>query len=59
MTFDSALLQEFHMTGCAVMTGSAAVIVVEGGPKSQKKYSHIMLNRIKWELTTDDEDVER
>lgn len=25
------------------------VVVVEGGPKQQKKYKRLMLNRIKWE----------
>lgn len=42
-------LQELHMTGCAVLTDALAVIVVEGGYKAQKKYAHIVLNRIRWE----------
>ena len=47
------------MTGCLVIIGSAAIIVVEGGPKAQKKYAHIVLNRIQWDLAADDENVER
>lgn len=48
------------MTGCAILTDSKAVIVVEGGPKAQKKYAHILLNRIKWDAANvDDENNER
>lgn len=48
------------MTGCAVLTDSKALIVVEGGPKAQKKYAHIVLNRIKWEPPdVEDETEER
>lgn len=47
------------MTGCAILTGSLAVIVVEGGAKAQKKYAHIVLNRIKWDAPAEDEDDER
>ena len=28
------------------------VVVVEGGPKQQKKYKQLMLKRIKWEEDT-------
>ena len=48
------------MTGCAILADSKAVIVVEGGPKSQKKYAHIVLNRIRWEpANVGDESNER
>ena len=55
-------LQELHMTGCAVITDTVAVIVVEGGAKAQKKYAHVVQNRIKWapdeeEDTTEDRSV--
>ncbi len=40
------------MTGCVVMYEDVNVVVVEGGPKAQKKYRQLMTNRIKW-----DEDV--
>ena len=37
------------MTGCVVLYEDVNVVVVEGGPKQQKKYKQLMLNRIKWE----------
>lgn len=46
------------MTGCAIVTDTTAVVVVEGGPKAQKKYAHIMLNRIKWNPDADEEEGE-
>ena len=44
------------MTGCAVVTDKAAVIVIEGGAKAQKKFSHLVLHRIKWNPDTEEED---
>jgi hypothetical protein len=41
------------MTGCAVITDIVTVIVVEGGLKAQKKYAHIVQNRIKWDHVED------
>lgn len=49
-------LQELHMTGCAVITDAVSVIIVEGGHKAQKKYAHIVQNRIKWNDGLDDGD---
>ena len=46
------------MTGCAVITDAASIVIVEGGQKAQKKYSHLMLNRIKWNDAADDIDAE-
>ena len=37
------------MTGTVVMYEDVNVIVVEGGPKQQKKYKQLMLKRIKWD----------
>ena len=51
-------VQEFHMTGCAVISDAASIVIVEGGQKAQKKYSHLMLNRIKWNDAADDIDTE-
>lgn len=45
------------MTGCAVITDKVTVIVVEGGSKAQKKYAHIVQNRIKW-VAEDEEDAD-
>ena len=36
------------MTGTIVLYEDVNVVVVEGGPKQQKKYKQLMLKRIKW-----------
>ena len=36
------------MTGTIVIYEDVNVVVVEGGPKQQKKYKQLMLKRIKW-----------
>uniref|UniRef100_A0A1B6FIF4 Small nuclear ribonucleoprotein Prp3 C-terminal domain-containing protein n=1 Tax=Cuerna arida TaxID=1464854 RepID=A0A1B6FIF4_9HEMI len=46
--------KQLFMTGCVVLYPDCCVVVVEGGPKQQKKYKRLMLNRIKW-----DEDLVR
>ena len=40
--------KQLYMTGCMVLYEDVNVVVVEGGPKQQKKYKQLMLNRIKW-----------
>ena len=43
---------QLHMTGIVLLFKNLNVVVVEGGPKQQKKFKRLMLNRIKWsELT--------
>lgn len=50
------LLQELHLTGCAVAAkDSFAVVVVEGGPKALKFYKKLMLQRMKWHITVEEE----
>lgn len=44
------------MTGCALITDTVSVIIVEGGPKAQKKYEKVVLNRIKWNADAEDDD---
>ena len=44
--------KQLFMTGCAVIFKDVNVVVVEGGPKQQKKYKRLMLNRIRWEEDT-------
>lgn len=44
--------KQLFMTGTVVLFKDVNVVVVEGGPKQQKKYKQLMMNRIKW-----DEDV--
>ena len=39
---------QLHMTGIVLLCKSLNVVVVEGGPKQQKKFRRLMLNRIKW-----------
>ncbi|KAL5732284.1 hypothetical protein ACHQM5_004926 [Ranunculus cassubicifolius] len=40
--------QENKLTGCVVMGENMTVVVVEGGGKAIKRYSHLMTKRIKW-----------
>jgi U4/U6 small nuclear ribonucleoprotein PRP3 len=39
---------QLHMTGVVVLCKYLNVIVVEGGPKQQRKFKRLMINRIKW-----------
>lgn len=41
--------KQLHMTGSVVLFRDCCVVVVEGGPKQQKKFKRLMLTRIKWE----------
>ena len=41
--------KQLYMTGCVILYEDVNVVVVEGGPKQQKKYKQLMLKRIKWE----------
>ncbi|XP_033100866.1 U4/U6 small nuclear ribonucleoprotein Prp3-like [Anneissia japonica] len=41
--------KQLLMTGLVVMFKDANVVVVEGGPKQQKKFKRLMMNRIKWD----------
>ncbi|KAI6192375.1 Pre-mRNA processing factor 3 [Aphelenchoides bicaudatus] len=40
--------KQLQMTGLAVSVDDMNVIVVEGGPKQQRHYKQLMLNRINW-----------
>lgn len=40
--------QQYNLTGATVIYGNCNVVVVEGGPKSIKKFKQLMLKRIKW-----------
>lgn len=49
--------RENHMSGIAIIVpGSFSVVVVEGGPKTLRRYEKLMLHRIKWNLEEDDEE---
>ncbi|XP_002156722.2 U4/U6 small nuclear ribonucleoprotein Prp3 [Hydra vulgaris] len=41
--------QQLYLTGCVIITKGMALVITEGGPKSQKKFKKLMLSRIKWE----------
>eukprot|EP00794_Sanderia_malayensis_P018835 gene18835-20731_t len=41
--------QQYYMTGAAVVLKTMSLVIVEGGPKAQKKFKRLMLHRIKWE----------
>ncbi|XP_041356451.1 U4/U6 small nuclear ribonucleoprotein Prp3-like [Gigantopelta aegis] len=40
--------KQLLMTGFVVLYKDCNVVVVEGGPKQQRKFKRLMLNRIKW-----------
>ena len=40
--------KQLMMTGIAVLYKNINIVVVEGGPKQQKKYRRLMMNRINW-----------
>ncbi|KAJ8354847.1 hypothetical protein SKAU_G00224140 [Synaphobranchus kaupii] len=39
---------QLYLTGTVVLHRDVNIVVVEGGPKSQKKFKRLMLGRIKW-----------
>ena len=41
--------KQLTMTGIAMLYKNINVVVVEGGPKQQKKFKQLMMTRIKWE----------
>ncbi|NXY79825.1 PRPF3 protein, partial [Glareola pratincola] len=43
---------QLYLTGVVVLHRDVNVVVVEGGPKAQKKFKRLMLHRIKWDEQT-------
>ncbi|XP_071941694.1 U4/U6 small nuclear ribonucleoprotein Prp3-like [Antedon mediterranea] len=41
--------KQLLMTGLVILFKEANVVVVEGGPKQQKKFKRLMMHRIKWD----------
>ncbi|GAA6018508.1 hypothetical protein JCM10207_007200 [Rhodosporidiobolus poonsookiae] len=39
---------DLHLTGVILHNKNFCLVVVEGGPKSMRKYKQLMLNRIRW-----------
>lgn len=55
--------KQLFMTGIVILFRDCNVVVVEGGPKQQKKYRRLMMHRVKWEedfvkVTEDNADKE-
>lgn len=51
--------EELKLTGCMICFEGCNVVVVEGGPRGIRKYTRLMLHRIKWvpeQNHADDED---
>ena len=40
--------KQLFLTGLVVIHRECNVVVVEGGPKQQKKFKRLMMHRIKW-----------
>jgi U4/U6 small nuclear ribonucleoprotein PRP3 len=50
--------RENHLTGVAIIVPRLfSVIIVEGGPKTLRRYENVMLNRIKWKVPGDSEEM--
>ena len=50
--------KQLYMSGITILNPDCSVVIVEGGPKSQRKFRRLMINRIKWaEDTIEYEDV--
>ncbi|XP_036394822.1 U4/U6 small nuclear ribonucleoprotein Prp3 [Megalops cyprinoides] len=43
---------QLYLTGTVVLHKDVNIVVVEGGPKAQKKFKRLMLSRIKWDEQT-------
>lgn len=39
---------QLYLTGTVVLHKDVNIVVVEGGPKSQKKFKRLMMHRVKW-----------
>lgn len=44
--------KQLYMTGATVLNRDCSMVVVEGGPKSQRKFKRLMMNRINWKEDT-------
>ncbi len=49
------VVQELHMTGCMLMADDFCLVIAEGSLKSHKKYNRLMLNRIDWNQSLEEE----
>ena len=49
--------KQLYMTGACITTPDHSILIIEGGPKSQRKYRRLMLNRIKWKEINGEEET--
>jgi hypothetical protein len=47
--------KELQITGCAIMYNNINLIISEGGAKAMRKFKKLMLHRIDWTKTKEDE----
>ena len=47
---------ENHLTGACIIGHEMTLVIVEGGPKTLRRYEHLMMRRIKWHEDEGDED---
>jgi U4/U6 small nuclear ribonucleoprotein PRP3 len=47
---------ENHLTGVCLVGHTMAIVVVEGGPKTLRRYEHLMLRRISWSGDNDEDE---
>eukprot|EP00479_Gromia_sphaerica_P006522 TRINITY_DN187_c0_g1_i1.p1 TRINITY_DN187_c0_g1~~TRINITY_DN187_c0_g1_i1.p1 ORF type:complete len:224 (-),score=59.84 TRINITY_DN187_c0_g1_i1:404-1075(-) len=40
--------QQYNLTGCCIINPKCNLILIEGGPTGIRKYTRLMLHRIKW-----------
>ena len=50
--------QQNHLTGVALLVEDFCVVVVEGGPKAQKRYRKLLMQRIDWGDAAEEEEEE-
>ena len=50
--------KQLYMTGATILNRDCSMVVVEGGPKSQRKFKRLMMNRINWKEDTLENDYE-
>jgi len=50
--------QQNHLTGVALLVEDFCVVIVEGGPKAQKRYRKLLMQRIDWGDVADEEEDE-
>eukprot|EP01006_Ploeotia_vitrea_P057097 TRINITY_DN68152_c11_g2_i1.p1 TRINITY_DN68152_c11_g2~~TRINITY_DN68152_c11_g2_i1.p1 ORF type:complete len:259 (-),score=155.68 TRINITY_DN68152_c11_g2_i1:65-769(-) len=41
--------EHFNFTGCAIRSAEGCMVVVEGGPKGMRRFTRLLLHRIKWD----------